>query len=129
MPDWTHEELATIGEAEELQIAPARADGSLRRATPIWVVRVGEDLYVRSYRGREGSWFRAAQRSQEGEITAGCVRKRVRFVDSDDAQTAAAVDDAYRSKYHDYGARYVDPMVGAEARAATLRLVPVGGSE
>lgn len=127
MASWTQDELAAVGEAEELEIAPARRDGTLRRATPIWVVRVGDELYVRSFRGHEGRWFRAARQSQEGKISAGGVRKRVRFVESDDAATADAVDHAYRGKYERYGARYVDPMLAPDARAATLQLVPAGG--
>ena len=35
-----------------------------------------------------------------------------------------AVDDGYRTKYERYGARYVDPIVSAGAREATLKLVP-----
>jgi hypothetical protein len=46
--NWTTDELDRIGRAEELQIAPERRDGSLRRPLPIWVVRVGDDLFVRS---------------------------------------------------------------------------------
>lgn len=129
MASWTQEELAAIDEAEELEIAPARADGSLRRATPIWVVRVGDDLYVRSFRGHQGRWFRSAKQTHEGEISAGGVRKRVSFVESDGAETAEAIDGAYRSKYGRYGARYVDPMVASDARTATLRLMPAGKNE
>ena len=43
---WTTDELDRIGDAEELHIAPRRKDGTLRRAVPIWVVRVGDELYV-----------------------------------------------------------------------------------
>ena len=129
MVSWTREELAAVGEAEELEIAPARADGSLRRANPVWVVRIDDDLYVRSYRGRNGSWFRAAQQTHEGEINAGGIQKRVRFVENGDPHTAEAIDEAYRSKYQRYGARYVDPMVASDARATTLQLVPAGGNE
>lgn len=39
MTTWTDDELAKIGGAEELEIAPWRSDGSLRRPVPIWVVR------------------------------------------------------------------------------------------
>jgi hypothetical protein len=39
MGAWADEDLHRIGEAEELQIAPVRRTGELRRATPIWVVR------------------------------------------------------------------------------------------
>jgi hypothetical protein len=124
MPGWTQEELAAVGEAEELEIAPAQTDGSLRRATPIWVVRVEDDLSVRSYRSHNGRWFQHAQQSHEGEINAGGVRKRVRLIEGDDS-TPDAIDAAYRSKYERYSARYVDPMLAAEAKAATLKLVPL----
>ncbi len=129
MTSWTQDELAAVGEAEELEIAPARADGSLRRPTPVWVVRIDDDLYVRSYRGHNGSWFRAAQQTHEGEINAGGIQKRVRFVENDDPQTADVIDDAYRAKYQRYGARYVDPMVASDARATTLQLVQAGCNE
>jgi hypothetical protein len=52
MGDWIPDELNKIGAADELQIAALRPDGTLRPFTTIWVVRVGDDLYVRSYRGR-----------------------------------------------------------------------------
>lgn len=126
MAGWTQDELAAVGAAEELEVAPAQADGSLSRSTPIWVVRIDDDLFVRSYRGQDGRWFRAAQQSHEGEINAGGIRKRVRFVETDNAQTA--IDDAYRTKYQRYGARYVEPMVAPDARAATLQLVPLEGN-
>jgi hypothetical protein len=68
---WNSNELELIGATDELAVAPARADGSLHSYTTTWVVRVGEDLYVRSYRGPAGSWFQAAQRSGHGRIRAG----------------------------------------------------------
>jgi hypothetical protein len=48
MTTWTNEELDKIGNAEELRIASLRSDGTLREPVIIWVVRVGDDLYVRS---------------------------------------------------------------------------------
>ena len=44
------------------------------------------------------------------------------FAEVDDVNDE--IDAAYRAKYDRYGATYVDPMVGAEARAATIKLVP-----
>ena len=55
MTSWTNNELTRIGSAEELAIAPLRRDGTRRTAVPIWVVRVGDDLYVRSYKGQDGA--------------------------------------------------------------------------
>jgi hypothetical protein len=123
MAAWTKEELDAIGVAEELELAPARRDGSLRKPVTIWVVRVGDDLYVRSWRGPTGSWFRGAQQTREGHISAGGVEKDVRFVQAGD-DVNDAVDDAYRTKYRAYADRYVEPMVRAEARTTTIKLVP-----
>jgi hypothetical protein len=52
MSPWTNDELKKIGNAEELLIASLRTDGTLRKPRIIWVVRVDDDLYVRSVNGR-----------------------------------------------------------------------------
>jgi hypothetical protein len=124
MTAWTSDELNTIGTADELEIAPVRRDGTLRTPVTIWVIRHGDDLYVRSYRGSGGSWFRAAQVRHEGRIRAGGVEKDVTFVEETDPGINDQIDAAYRTKYRRHGARYVDPMVAPEARAATIKLVP-----
>ena len=51
MAAWTNDELNTIGDAEELTLASARRDGTLRNPVTMWVVRAGDDLYVRSVNG------------------------------------------------------------------------------
>jgi hypothetical protein len=122
MTAWTSDELSRIGDAEELEIAPLRGDGTLRKGVTIWVVCDGDDLYVRSYKGRSGAWFRAAQARHEGHIRAGGVEKDVTFVDETDPEINDAVDAAYRAKYRRH-ASYVPPMITPEARATTLKLV------
>jgi hypothetical protein len=122
MTVWTSDELNKIGTAEELEIAPLRRDGTLRNPVTIWVVRVGDDLYIRSYRGRGGAWFSAAQVRHEGRIRAGGVEKDVTLVE--DPGIDDQIDAAYRTKYRRYSTQYVNPMVAPEARAATLKLAP-----
>jgi hypothetical protein len=122
---WTEDELRRIATAEELAIAPRRRDGALRAPTTIWVVRLDDDLYVRSWRGPTGGWFRVAQQTHEGHISVGRVDKDVRFVDAGD-EIADAFDDAYRSKYGRYAGSYLEPMIAPQARATTLELVPCG---
>jgi hypothetical protein len=122
MTAWTNEELTRIGTAEELQIAPRRRDGTLRKPRTIWVVRHGDDLYVRSVNGRTSAWFRGAQVRHEAHIRAGGVDKDVRLVETDDLNDQ--IDAAYRAKYRRYAANIIDTIVSPQARAATLQLVP-----
>ena len=70
MSKWTSDELDKIAAAEELQIAPLRRDGTLRKPVTVWVVRHGDDLYIRSWRGRTAAWYRATQVRNEGRIRA-----------------------------------------------------------
>jgi hypothetical protein len=124
MTAWTTDELDGIEAADELEIASLRSDGRLRHPTTIWVVRLGDDLYVRSVRGRGSAWFRGTQVRHEGHIQSGGVEKDVIFVEETDPGINDQVDAALRTKYRRYDARYVDPMLTPEARAATIKLVP-----
>jgi hypothetical protein len=126
MPTWTSDELAEIEAADELDLASMRHDGTMRRPVTMWVVRNGEDLYVRSVNGRGSSWFRGVQSCHAARIRAGGVEKDVQLVETDDERDA--VDAAYEAKY---GRRYptiVPSMVATQARAATLKLVPGAGA-
>jgi hypothetical protein len=119
---WTSDELSKIGAAEELQIAPLRQDGTPRKPVTIWVVRHGDDLYVRSVNGRTAAWFRGAQDRHEAHIDAGGVDKDVLLVETNDLNDA--IDTAYRSKYRRYAANIVNSDLTPQAQAATLKLVP-----
>jgi len=124
MTTWTSDELNKIGTAEELQIASLRRDGTLRNPVTIWVVRLSEDLYIRSVKGRIGRWFRGTQSRHEGHIRAGGVDKDVTFVEETDAHVNEQIDAAYRTKYRRYAASIVNTTLTPEARAATIKLVP-----
>jgi hypothetical protein len=123
MTTWTSHELDKIGKAEELRIASLRGDGTLRKPVIIWVVRLGDDLYVRSVNGRNAAWFRGTQARYEGHIWAGGVDKDVTFVEENDPGINDQIDAAYLTKYSRYP-QYVAPMVTPEVRAATIQLVP-----
>ena len=128
MTAWTNDELSRIGSAEELEIMSLRRNGSLRDPVIIWVVRLGDDLYVRAYKGRTSPWFRGLQSRHEGRIRAGGVVKDVTFVEADgDATLNDQIDSAYQTKYRRYF-DIVGDMVTPQARAATIKLVPRSGS-
>jgi hypothetical protein len=122
MTAWTSDELTKIGTAEELQVASLRADGTLRNRVIIWVVRLGDDLYVRSVNGRNSAWFRGVQVRHEGRIWAGGVEKDVTFVEAGPGVNDQ-IDAAYHTKYRRYPSS-VDHINSPTARAATIKLVP-----
>src|SRR5512137_1000756 len=124
MTTWTSDELSRIGNAEELLIASLRSNGTLRKQVIIWVVRLGDDLYVRSVNGRASAWFRGVQTRHEGHIRAGGVDKDVTFVEEPDSNINDQIDAAYATKYRRYAASIISHINGSEARSATIKLVP-----
>lgn len=123
MKPWTSDELNKIGSAEELRISALRADGTLRKPVIIWVVRLGDELYVRSVNGRSSAWFRGVQVRYEGRIWAGGMEKEVTFVEEAGPEINEKIDAAYRAKYRRYPSS-VEAINSPTARAATVKLVP-----
>jgi hypothetical protein len=123
MTTWTDNELSTFGSAEELQLASERADGTLRPYVTMWVVRAGDELYVRSAYGPDNPWYRRARASGAGRIRSGGLERDVRFADAAPG-VHTAIDAAYHAKYDRYGPKIVGTVVGPTAAAVTLKLEP-----
>jgi hypothetical protein len=124
MPGWTPDELAKIGQADELNLASRQRDGSLRNPVTMWVVRDGDDLYVRSMHGRAGTWFRGTQILGRGHIRSAGIDKDVAFVVDPDPGLNDRIDAGYRDKYQRYGSNVVDGVVNPGSRESTIKLVP-----
>jgi hypothetical protein len=124
MSSWNPNELRAIGDAEELEIASARRDGTMRPFVTIWHVAVAGQLYVRSAYGPENGWFRRAAASGTGRIRAGGIERDVAF-DVAPGIDHRDLDDAYRRKYAHQPPQYVAPVVGDIAATATLRVSPL----
>lgn len=124
MTFWTSEELSRIAASDELQVATPKRDATMRRPVPIWVVRHGDALYVRSYRGEHGGWYQGAQQQGRGHVSASGVDADVTFIHVTDQDINAEIDAAYRGKYSRYGPRFLEPMIAPTARATTLKLIP-----
>lgn len=119
---WSKDELRRIVAADDLQIAPLREDGSTYRTpTLIWSVAVDGALYVRAYNGKQSRWYQAALKRKAGRILAAGTMKEVSF-EPVDGPINDRIDDAYRAKYR--SSPYLPPMIGARARAATLKVAP-----
>ena len=123
MTIWTEEELSRIGDATELHLASERPDGTMRPYVTMWVVRAGDDLYVRSAYGPDIPWYRGARSSRAGRIRAGGLEREVHFAETA-PEVHAAIDAAYHAKYDRYGPEIVGTVVGPQAHDVTIRLVP-----
>ena len=122
MTTWQKDELHRIAGADDLHIAPFREDGkTYGTPTWIWSVAVDDSLYVRGYNGKKSSWYQAAVRQKAGRIIAAGITKEVAFKPVE-GTVNNRIDEAYRAKYH--GSPYLEPMIGARARSATIEIIP-----
>lgn len=121
MTTWSNE-LSKIAETDDLHISPLREDGKTYGSpTWIWSVVVDGSLYVRAYNGKNSRWHQAAIRQKAGRITTAGITKEVSFEPVNGAINDR-IDDAYTEKYR--GSPYLKPMIGARARAATVKVLP-----
>lgn len=118
----TAEEIHTIAAADDLHIAPFRADG-VTYGTPTWIwsVEVENALYVRAYYGKKSRWYNAALTQKAGKIEAAGMVKKVRFEPAE-GEINQKIDEAYRKKYK--ASPYLNDMISARAKAATVKILP-----
>ena len=76
---------------------------------------------MRGYNGRNSRWYRAAVRQKARRIIAAGMAKEVAF-EPVDGPIDIRIGDAYRAKYQ--GSPYLNPMIGARARFATIKIMP-----
>ncbi|BCJ38611.1 hypothetical protein Athai_61140 [Actinocatenispora thailandica] len=127
----TTPDIEQFRSADEIEISTRRSDGSLRSFVPIWLVSVDGALYIRSYRGTAGAWYRhaiAGGSRHTGAIRAGGHQANVTFTQVGPGEHGLldAISQAYQNKYARYGDTYLKPMLAERATAATVRLDPAG---
>jgi hypothetical protein len=122
---WTPEQLRRIDAARELEISTTRTDGTLRPWLPIWVVCVGEQVYVRTWYRRTTGWFGHAIATRQARVRVPGLEADVIVADvgERDSDLRSAVDEAYAAKYAPHGGGSVGQMTSDSAASTTLRLV------
>jgi hypothetical protein len=88
------------------------------RRLPIWAVVVDDEVYVRSYRGERGAWYRRALR--DGRMTLEGIDVCVE--PEHDSELNERISDAFRAKYGAHSPASTETMVSPEVVATTLRL-------
>ena len=111
--------LQHLADVDEIEIAFRRPNGSTG-STPIWVVQVGENTFVRSIRGLRGGWYRRLLADPDGEVRDGGHAHPVRAEPVADERTLAEVTAAYAAKYG--RSPYVGPLLDEANAPGTLCL-------
>jgi hypothetical protein len=122
---WNPETLAALGNAHEVDVTPFAADGSRRPSRTVWSIRVGDELYVRSWKGRQAVWFRDALATHHGQVavTGGGASQLVTFEEVDAAAPVQhPISATYLTKYAADG--YAAAMNEQGPLESTLRLIP-----
>jgi hypothetical protein len=108
--------------APEIDIETRAGDDAPVHCTTIWVVVDGEDVFVRSYRGESGRWYREISGHPDAVVHIDGESQPVRAIPASDPESAGRASDAYRNKYAD--SSVVDSMLTDEVTPTTLRLEP-----
>lgn len=113
--------LHHLAELEQIHIGFRRKDGSTG-STAVWIVGVGDDVFVRSMNGPTGLWYRRLRRDPDGEVADNGHHHRVHAEVVTDPDTIAAVTRAYEAKYAK--SPYLPPFLNDQTAGTTLRLEP-----
>ncbi|MDI6103033.1 DUF2255 family protein [Actinoplanes sp. NEAU-A12] len=118
---WEASIAADLAGAREIDVIVPAPERPVVRA-PIWIVAVDGDLYVRSWKGEAGRWYRRAHRYGTGSLAMAGREHPVRFVPAAEPGLDARIDQAYLHKYGD--SSYAPAMTRPPAAGTTMRVEP-----
>ena len=122
---WNPAVLAALADALEVDVTPIDADGSRRAGRTVWSIGVGDELYLRSWKGRGAVWFQDALATGQGElaVTGGGASQLVTFEEVDAAAPVQTqISATFLTKYA--ADRYASTMNEQAPLESTLRLIP-----
>lgn len=114
-------DLAAIAAAKEVDIETRSSAGDVHR-TIIWIVERGGTVYVRSYRGPSGRWYRESLADPDVAIHVDARRVPARAVPATDPASVEACSEGLRAKYR--RSQSLQAMLVNDVLPTTLKLVP-----
>ena len=88
---------------------------------PIWIVVDGDDVFIRTYRGKTSRWYRELL-AGPGALVVDGKRVGVRAESASDSESVRRASAGYRKKYTKGGS--LDAMLRRSVLPTTLRLEP-----
>lgn len=112
----------TLGVLTSVREVEIRTGKHPKKAVTIWVTVADDAVFVRSWRGAEGHWYKDLAAGGPATLEAGGRRLAVQAVPARDSDSIARATRTYLSKYR--SSTHVQDMVRAEVLPTTLRLEP-----
>jgi len=112
----------TLGELQEVQELAIRSEKHPESAVVIWVVVADDEVFVRSWRGAEGRWYRTSRRAGPPHWSLPARRLAVRALPASDQAAVARASREFLRKYQ--RSTHAQEMVRSETLPTTLRLEP-----
>lgn len=119
MTSFDADTLRVLGDVQEVSIRTQRHP---RSAVVIWVVVAEGDVFVRSFRGTNGRWYRDLAAGGPATLEFGGRQLAVQAMPANDKDAALRASRAYLTKYG--ASSYAQAMVRPDLLATTLRLEP-----
>ena len=114
-------DLAAMAAAKEVDIETRSAAGDEHR-TVIWIVSHDSTIYIRSYKGPSGRWYREALADPDVAIHVNGRRVAATAVPAADPASVEACSDGLRAKYR--RSYSLEAMLADSVLPTTLKLVP-----
>jgi hypothetical protein len=110
-----------LAHAKEVRIETSRPDGPVHTAI-IWVVVDGQDVFVRSWLGERGRWYREVAVNPQVMLVVGERRIAALAVPATDAESVRRTSDGFLAKYPK--SKSTPMMLADDILETTLRLDP-----
>ena len=115
------ESLDLLARSNEVRIETSRPGGPTHEAV-IWIVVDGQDVFIRSFRGERGRWYRETLANPQLTIVAGDRRIAATAVSATDAESVRRCSEGFQAKYPK--SKSTPMMLADDILDTTLRLDP-----
>lgn len=117
-----HFDMDTVRQLRVAREVSIRTEKHPDSSVVIWVVVVESDVFVRSWRGAKGRWYRDLGAGGPASLEFDGHRLPVQAIPANDAGAIASVSDEFLRKYRT--SSHAEEMVRPKALPTTLRLEP-----
>src|SRR5271165_5148192 len=118
----TNFDADTLGELRDVQEVAIRTENHPKSAVVIWVVVADDEVFVRSWLGARGRWYRDLAAGGPATLEFAGRRLAVQAFPAGDPEAVARASREFLRKYQ--RSSHAQEMVRSETLPTTLRLEP-----